>query len=621
MRILLILILYFLWGGLLTVQAQPNKSVDSLMTLLDQSSDTARVTFLISLAQKVRYTDPAQSEKYANEALEISQQYGSIIGQARAQKELCRSFAEKGDYVTAVELGLEALRFFESVGEKEAVLDMYNGLGIINRYQNNYQQSVKYYQEALDLALALGKRQRLAGIYGNLGNVYFNLKEFATAKEFHLKSLKIDEEFDHDQGIASTYNNIANIEREEGNFEKALDYYHKSIEIDQKLGSIRNLAIGHGSVASISVALGNYTQGFEHALKSLSHAEKSESLRLKEVGLESLVGASKGLGDFEAAVTYQEQLQQLRDSIFNQDRTKQIAEMQAKYDTEKKEQQIASQEKEIVLLEEKKVADQRLRLSLILLAVSLLLLAAFIYSRYQLKRKSEARLQDKNADITKKNQEIEVMNQELERKALRAQMDPHFIFNSMNSIQHFITTNDKISALKSLSKFSKLIRQILDNSINHQVPIADEIKLLEYYIQLESLRFDHPFEHEIEIDESLDIYDTEIPFLLIQPYVENAIIHGLNHKDKKGHLKVKLQDGEEHILCTVEDDGVGREKAAQLKKGRNYISRGMNVTSRRLELLNRNKKNKTLVEVADLYDQDRQVVGTKVEIKIPLEAS
>ena len=211
------------------------------------------------------------------------------------------------------------------------------------------------------------------------------------------------------------------------------------------------------------------------------------------------------------------------------------------------------------------------------------------------------------------------MNQELERKALRAQMDPHFIFNSMNSIQHFITTNDKTSALKYLSKFSKLIRQILENSVNHQVPIADEIKLLEHYIQLEALRFDQQFDHKIEIDENLDIHDTEIPFLLIQPYVENAILHGLNHKDEKGHLKVKLQDQEQHILCTVEDDGVGREKAARLKKGKHHISRGMNVTARRLELLNRNKKNKTLVQVTDLYDQNDHVAGTKVEIKIPVD--
>lgn len=198
------------------------------------------------------------------------------------------------------------------------------------------------------------------------------------------------------------------------------------------------------------------------------------------------------------------------------------------------------------------------------------------------------------------------------KSALRAQINPHFIFNALNSIQHLITVNDKKSALRYLTKFSHLLRQILENSIEVNVPLKREIELLKLYLELESLRFDQGFEYVITVDEQLDIHNLEMPLFLIQPYVENAIIHGLmpaTHQGKK--INIEFLDKDVFILCIISDNGIGRAAANALKKKKIYVSRGMSVTKKRLDLINMNRSQKTLVS---FEDSDK---GTKVIINIP----
>lgn len=198
------------------------------------------------------------------------------------------------------------------------------------------------------------------------------------------------------------------------------------------------------------------------------------------------------------------------------------------------------------------------------------------------------------------------------KSALRAQINPHFIFNALNSIQHLITSNDKKNALRYLTKFSHLLRQILENSIEVNVPLKREIELLKLYLELESLRFDGGFEYAISVDEELDIHNLEMPLFLIQPYVENAIIHGLmpaTHNSKR--ISIEFTDKEAFILCVISDNGIGRAAAKALKKKTVYVSRGMSVTKKRLDLINMNRSQKTLVT---FEDSDK---GTKVFINIP----
>ena len=183
---------------------------------------------------------------------------------------------------------------------------------------------------------------------------------------------------------------------------------------------------------------------------------------------------------------------------------------------------------------------------------------------------------------------------ELQMTSLRLQMNPHFIFNSLNSIQYFIYNNNKEEAGEYLTKFSRLIREILEHANDNTISQADEIKMLELYLELEMLRFDNKFDYELEIDPAIDLYNIEIPSMLIQPFVENAIIHGLMGKnDTKGKIKIIFQKEGDGIRCIIEDNGIGREKAEEIKKQRvmHKKSLGIKVTKDRLEMMMKTSSN------------------------------
>ncbi|MEO6453796.1 MAG: histidine kinase [Ginsengibacter sp.] len=204
--------------------------------------------------------------------------------------------------------------------------------------------------------------------------------------------------------------------------------------------------------------------------------------------------------------------------------------------------------------------------------------------------------------------------------ALRSQMNPHFIFNSLNSVQHYIHSYQREAAESFLSTFSSLMRRILDNSTKPFVSLSDELNTIELYLRLEKARFGDRLNYEINVDANLDKEDTLIPPMLIQPYIENAIIHGLAPKEQGGKVNIKIERINESILCVVEDDGAGRQKAGESNSRRIIKSKsyGMSITQARLEILNQHLDVPVSVKIIDLYNIQNEPCGTRVEIYIPL---
>ncbi|MBC7920377.1 MAG: sensor histidine kinase [Ferruginibacter sp.] len=236
-------------------------------------------------------------------------------------------------------------------------------------------------------------------------------------------------------------------------------------------------------------------------------------------------------------------------------------------------------------------------------------------------RSQNEQLQRQFDEIERQKTAIEVINHDLRLQALKAQINPHFVFNALNSIQHFVMQKNTMEALGYLSKFAKLIRQVLENSVNERVVVADELKALSYYLDLEKMRFNDSFAYYIDVDDELDPFAVEIPAMLLQPYVENAILHGLRHRPAGGGLlKLHLLYQFDRLLCVVEDNGIGRAAAQQLNATRTpgHISRGAAVTDTRLRLLNHDTAEQLSVVWIDLLDNHRQPSGTRVEITIPI---
>jgi ligand-binding sensor domain-containing protein/two-component sensor histidine kinase len=221
--------------------------------------------------------------------------------------------------------------------------------------------------------------------------------------------------------------------------------------------------------------------------------------------------------------------------------------------------------------------------------------------------------------IEKQFLEMEKQYFDLEQKALRLQMNPHFIFNTLNSIQSYMINNDADTAIEYLAKFARLMRQVLANSRESFIAVREELVALRYYLEIEQLRFDDKFSFEILTDPVIDDEFTGVPPMILQPYVENAIIHGLMYKKGKGIVQISLMQHPDCIFCVVEDDGVGREKAMQLARdsGLERKSSGMLITQQRLDILNKNNEKELKVNVVDKYDEHGLPCGTRVEIRMP----
>lgn len=209
---------------------------------------------------------------------------------------------------------------------------------------------------------------------------------------------------------------------------------------------------------------------------------------------------------------------------------------------------------------------------------------------------------------------------ELELKTLQLQMNPHFIFNALNSIQSYVLSHDALTANNYLSKFANLIRLFLDSSRSKYISLSEEIRLLSLYCEMEMLRFENKFSFEIKVDPEVDRY-FELPTMILQPFVENSINHGLRYKKEKGRLIISFQNEGNHLIAKIEDNGVGRKvsKLIQDKPKKGYKSQGLNITSERLITYNKINDSNIIFTIEDQYTpEENEEQGTIVTVKFPL---
>jgi LytS/YehU family sensor histidine kinase len=255
-------------------------------------------------------------------------------------------------------------------------------------------------------------------------------------------------------------------------------------------------------------------------------------------------------------------------------------------------------------------------------------LLSFLYRQHRQKEgvkflmvKQQAELRQQEAEVKQLKTEFEKRLAQTEMATLRSQMNPHFIFNCLNSIKLYTMQNDTKAATEYLSKFSKLIRLVLENSRTATIPLASELEALQLYMDMEVMRFKQKLSYTISVAEDVDASYIEIPPLLLQPYVENAIWHGLMQKEEGGHIAIAVaMHDAATLVIIITDNGIGRAKAAELrsKTATAKKSFGMKVTSERIALVNRIYHTTTSISIHDLVDGDGQPAGTEVTLKIPL---
>ncbi len=332
----------------------------------------------------------------------------------------------------------------------------------------------------------------------------------------------------------------------------------------------------------------------------------------------------------DSAYYYLTKYTQLNDSLHNQST---IWRLNMQLSTYKKAAEDAKRTSQLQLLKkDNQLKQSKLRQETLMkngLALGLIMLAlvgVFTVRSLRFKRKAERlrRLQLENELMVRelqsrqKHSELEQKATELEMQALRAQMNPHFIFNCLSSINRFVLKNETEAASDYLTRFSRLIRMVLINSQKQSIPLEDEMEMLRLYLDMERLRFKNSFDYNITYTNTIETGSVFIPPLLLQPFCENAIWHGLMHKEGRGRLDIWITLENKTLLCTITDNGIGTKRAAEIKtkSGEKGKSLGLKITKDRLALLNQNSEIQTFFEMHDLQDENGEAAGTKVVIRI-----
>lgn len=645
---------YFLLYCLLLSSAagwSQNQKVDSLVLVLQKTrNDIDKAELLNDIADQYKTSNPKLMMEYAQKAFDLARKIDYDLAKGNALLNLGNANIISGNYPKALQYFTDAQHLFEglvikkNIDKQKGLAKALGSIGIVFSEQSNYSKALEYYLKAVKIYEQVKDEEKCAKLYNNIGIVYKSQSADFKALEYFIKAQKIQEKR-NDPNIGITYTNIGNGYLKQNNLPKAFEYYSKAKNTLDKKPNPRALGEWHNNIGLYykaqkqegkAVASWNSAIGVFEAIddkfgigdsylhlgqlhleqnklpEAISFAEKALVLAKETKVLEQVVLSEKLLSDIYSkqnntaqALEHFKRYSQAKDSLTNEENIRRSVEEELTFDFEKREavQQKEIEKRDLLLKEESK----RNTLQLFFAAVFGLLLfgiAFLIYNRIQLK----------------KNLTLQKELAEYEQKALHLQMNPHFVFNCLGSISSFIVQNGTDSAIKYLSKFSKLMRLTLEYSKESLIPIDKEIESLQNYLELEQLRFNNKF--TFTISKSSDIEDDmAMPPLLLQPFVENAIIHGVIPKKEKGSIAVRFTIENESLFCTVEDNGVGFKESIAQKENSvvAHKSMALDITRKRLEMIESTTKQKTEFKIEEIKTNPDEILGTKVTLHLPIQ--
>lgn len=561
-----------------------------------------------------------QALEYYFKTLKVAEEEGDQKNVVRWLGNIGVVYTRMGDYIKAIDYYFRILYISEKINDTKSIATAYNNIGIIYKLKSNYRRALDYFSKALRASEDLQDNYLIANNLGNLGVIYENLKNYEKALSYYSRVLKIANQLGEKRIIASTYDNMGNVYTAQKKYDQALDYYFKALKIDEELGNKNGIAIKLGNIGALYTATKQYKEAETYLLKSLNLSEEIQSMNDIKAANEYLSELYTQVGNHEKALEHYKGYTVAQDSIFSEQKNEAIAQKAMSYEFSKKEMAAKAQQDRLILEQEtEKKKNQIIVWSIAGGLLLALIFAAFIFRSLKISQKQKQVI-EKQKEKTEQLQET--LKSDLSHYMLlsfKKLMNPHFIFNSLNSIQSFILQNDKLKANLYLSKFSGLIRKVLEQSQMEYITLNDELETLAMYIDLEAQRFVGKFISAIDIDPAIATKNYLIPPLIFQPFVENAILHGLMHKDEEGKLTITVTLANNRLLCTVEDNGIGREASIKINKERkNRESFGIKATNQRIKILNSLNNSDIGVVYTDLKDNDGNINGTKVAFSLPV---
>jgi len=581
----------------------------NIIDILIAQEDSARLASTIMNCGLVYYYSGKQelAKKKYEEALALGKLIADTSQLISTYNHLGSYFLDAGNFLSATESYLEGLKLAEASDMVAHQSEILGNLGMAHGRMEDYTQAKVYTLASLELIDKESDRSGFARASNNLGIIYKHLGQLDSAIYFYEMSLETKQELNDKIGAMNTLMNLGNLNRDIGQLQESLQYYQDARDIIDELGDDKQLAELLYYQAITFSLLKDYDKAEKNLYGSLELSTEFDLAERTRDNYKALTDLYINTGNKQQAIKYFNKFLVMKDSLLNESNRKAILEMETKYETEKieHENEALLQKGQIQDLEIKRQQSRFWALAAGIAIIALITLMAFIL--YRLRQRSV-------------KTQLEMQNLENEQRMLRSQMNPHFIFNSMNSIQSYISGNDNFTAMTYLSKFAQLMRRILENSRNKMIPLEDEIATLRLYTELEGLRFKDKFKTRFDIDPGLELDATYVPPMLIQPFVENAIKHGFKTREKDGLLKVSIEESADHLLCIVEDNGAGRGNIeGDGKNDSEHRSLGLQVTRERMLALQRELGFHCDFRIMDLKDENWEASGTRVEIMIPFE--
>lgn len=542
---------------------------------------------------------------------------------------------DHSEFAKAIELHQSALA--KAGNDTVILLNILNNLGVVYRRLDKPRIALDYHMQALKIAENYKDMpdvafRSLCIALNSIGNINLTLNQPQKALEVFNQSLLYEQQRNNDLGIAINYENIGLAYQLLGKPDVALSYFQKSLQHNKKINSVIGQSICYNSIGDIFLlkdkpyeALSSYKTALSLSSKtndeyhiSQAHAnlgrtylkignlkealpqivifneiaKKTESGTLLAESYKLLSTYYEKLGDYEKAYSNFRTSVQFNDSIINDRNARYLTDMQVIYEAEKKQQQIE------ILTKENKIKSQR-AVSYLLIALLIILFGIAIFFNQKKKTNKE--------------------KIDLEMKLFRSMMNPHFIFNALGSIQSFLYKNESQKAASYLGSFSKLTRSILKNSTKELIPLEEEISTLRNYMEIEQMRQRESFSYEIITDDDLEQDFIFVPPMMLQPFVENAIHHGLKEmQNKTGRIEIRISQHDKYVRFIISDNGMGINAPKPENSSTEHKSMGIDIFRKRIKLIKRKYKKSINFEIIDLSELNLGKTGTRVTIDFPL---
>lgn len=584
---------------------------------------------------------------------------GNQMGIGRVYNNLGLLRFNAGDYIKALEYNREAMKIFRAADHKIAMANSFTNTGVVHQYMADYPMALENYLQALRIfdesgdSLSTGR----GNILTNLGLVYKNTRQYDKSLHYASMAAELYRRIGHKQGLANVLGNIGTLYDEQDQSEKAISWFEEALRINETLGNKRRIGSDLTNIGTAWFNLGQYDKAFEFLEKALQQynaiddknsmsivlnllgrtSVKAPAATLRKYGIDpekrytvALAHQQRGLklamdigaadrqselyaglsetyearGDHRNAFIAYRAFSNLQDSIFNNEKNRELQRKEMQYEYERLEALNKAELERQELQSASALRIERLYRNIALGGGILLLIAALIFINLY-KNKRDAQQQKTIA-------EFNTLVAETEMQALRSQVNPHFIFNSLNSIADYIDKRDTATAGGFIGKFARLMRMTLEHSGKKTISLAEELHTLELYMQLEALRVPNTFTYAIRVDPALDPETIYVPPMILQPFVENSIWHGLRAKNSPGHIDIDVTRKNNMLICSVTDNGVGRK--GKVKSSTEHSSFGLHITQARIDILNKLRHANARMILTDLDE------GVRAEVCLPLDS-